>query len=66
MDVALQDVELSRVRDDEWVHFGDVLQLGHMETGGVLACDVEVKVTRLQPSVLYMPEVPEAEGPLCS
>lgn len=40
MGVALQEVELSKSRDDEHVHFGDVLQLVHLETGFVLSCDV--------------------------
>jgi hypothetical protein len=36
---ALQEVELSRVADDDYVHFGDVLQLVHIETSSVVACD---------------------------
>ncbi len=40
MGVALQEVELTKAQDDEYVHFGDTLQLVHVETSSVLACDV--------------------------
>jgi hypothetical protein len=33
MSTALAEVELSRAAADDYVHFGDVLQLVHLETG---------------------------------
>ena len=38
--MALQEVELTKVADDPYIHFGDVLQLVHLETGSVLSMDV--------------------------
>ncbi|KAJ9532387.1 hypothetical protein QJQ45_010424 [Haematococcus lacustris] len=38
--VALQEVELVTAANDGYVHFGDVLQCVHLESGSVLACDV--------------------------
>ncbi len=46
MSVALQEVELSKVQDDEFVHFGDVLQLVHVDSSSVLAVDVSDADTR--------------------
>lgn len=46
MAIALAEVELTRIRDDPYVHFGDLLQLVHGESGAALACDVEDKDTR--------------------
>eukprot|EP00798_Chlamydomonas_sp_ICE-L_P013735 gene13735-19635_t len=46
MGVALTHVELTKVADDPFVHFGDVLQLAHAETGCVLALDLGVRNTR--------------------
>ncbi len=36
---TLAEVELSRIADDPYVHFGDVVQLVHVDTGCVLAGD---------------------------
>ena len=44
MTVALAEVPMTRVRDDPYVHFGDVLQLLHVSTNSVLSVDVEAKV----------------------
>jgi hypothetical protein len=44
MAVALAGVELTRIRDDPYVHFGDLLQVVHASTGASLANDVEDKV----------------------
>uniref|UniRef100_A0A7S0X1Q8 Uncharacterized protein n=1 Tax=Chlamydomonas leiostraca TaxID=1034604 RepID=A0A7S0X1Q8_9CHLO len=41
MSTALQEVELSKTQDDPFAHFGDVIQLVHLETSSVLACDVD-------------------------
>jgi hypothetical protein len=35
---------MTKVRDDPYVHFGDVVQLLHVNTGCLLAVDVEDKV----------------------
>eukprot|EP00879_Flechtneria_rotunda_P021613 GHRR01022780.1.p1 GENE.GHRR01022780.1~~GHRR01022780.1.p1 ORF type:complete len:394 (+),score=136.20 GHRR01022780.1:107-1288(+) len=43
MRVALAEVEMTKIRDDPYVHFGDVLQLVHVDTGAVLSVDVEDK-----------------------
>jgi len=45
MSVALAEVELSKVQDDSFVHFGDLLQLLHVNTGVALAGDVNDKVS---------------------
>jgi hypothetical protein len=39
-------VQLTRVRDDPFVHYGDVVQLLHVESAAVLACDVQETVRR--------------------
>lgn len=44
MSTALAPVEMTKIRDDPYVHFGDVLQLVHVKTGCLLAVDVEDKV----------------------
>lgn len=41
---ALDEVELTKIRDDPYVHFGDVLQLVHVDTGCVLSVDTGTKV----------------------
>jgi hypothetical protein len=46
MSTALGEVELTRVRDDPYVHFGDVLQVVHLESGHVVAGDVSAADTR--------------------
>jgi hypothetical protein len=44
MQTACCPVEMTKVRDDPYVHFGDVVQLLHVNTGCLLAIDVEDKV----------------------
>lgn len=39
MAAALSDLELTKVADDPYIHFGDVVQLVHVDTGCVLAGD---------------------------
>lgn len=46
MSVALQEVDLTKTRDDEYVHFGDIVQLVHVDSSTVLACDVSDADTR--------------------
>eukprot|EP00798_Chlamydomonas_sp_ICE-L_P018594 gene18594-25106_t len=46
MSVALADLELTKMADDPYVHFGDIIQLVHLETGSVLACDLGERDTR--------------------
>lgn len=46
MSTALAEQELSKIRDDPYVHFGDVIQLVHVDTGTVLSSDVEDKDLR--------------------
>lgn len=41
MDVALAGVETSKVKDDSYVHFGDLVQMMHCDSGAVLSVDVE-------------------------
>jgi hypothetical protein len=45
--VTLAEVELTKVAPDEYVHFGDVLQLVHVETSAMLACDPSDTVSLL-------------------
>lgn len=47
MSTALAPVDMTKIRDDPYVHFGDVLQLVHVKTGCLLAVDVEDKVSSL-------------------
>lgn len=44
MQTACSPVEMTKVRDDPYVHFGDIVQLLHVNTGCLLAVDVEDKV----------------------
>eukprot|EP00878_Enallax_costatus_P043536 GHUV01051552.1.p1 GENE.GHUV01051552.1~~GHUV01051552.1.p1 ORF type:complete len:182 (+),score=32.28 GHUV01051552.1:140-685(+) len=46
MATALALVEMTKIRDDPYVHFGDILQLVHVKTGCLLAVDVEDKDPR--------------------
>ena len=43
MACALEEVELTKVANDDYIHFGDVIQLVHVETGHVVASDVNDK-----------------------
>lgn len=45
MSVALQEFPLTKVRDDEHVHFGDLVQIAQDTTGVVLSGDVMDKVS---------------------
>lgn len=44
MQATLMDVELTKVADDPYLHFGDVVQLVHVDTGCVVAGDPHEKV----------------------
>lgn len=44
MAVAMAPVQLSCIRDDGLVHFGDVVQLAHAPTGCSLAVNVHDRV----------------------
>ena len=37
-------VELTTVKADGYVHFGDVVQVCHATTGSTLACDIDEKI----------------------
>lgn len=41
MGIALAPVELTKAAADNFVHFGDVLQLVHCDSGAALSVDVE-------------------------
>ena len=43
MNKALAPVELTTVKADGYVHFGDVVQVCHATTGSTLACDIDDK-----------------------
>ena len=44
MQATLMDVELTKVADDPYLHFGDVVQLVHVDTGCVVAGDPNEQV----------------------
>jgi hypothetical protein len=44
MAIALQPVELTRIRAEDLVHIGDLVQLCNAHTPAVLACDIEDRV----------------------
>ena len=46
MSYALKEVELTKVSSDDFVHAGDLIQLVHVETGHVVASDVNDKDPR--------------------
>ncbi|KXZ51142.1 hypothetical protein GPECTOR_13g629 [Gonium pectorale] len=50
MGMSLGEVELTRVADDPYLHFGDVVQLVHVDTGCVLAGDPGDMASRNVPS----------------
>ncbi|KAL0027877.1 hypothetical protein WJX77_012447 [Trebouxia sp. C0004] len=45
--IALQPVNCSTVRNDDLVHFGDVLQLANVGAAAFLTCDIEDRDTRV-------------------
>ena len=63
MAVALQEVELTRVADEPYAHCGDVLQLVHVDTGYVLACDVGEKDLRPGEEACVATAAPEIRAP---
>lgn len=46
MGIALREVELTKAANDHFVHFGDLLQLVHCDSGAALAVDVEERDLR--------------------
>lgn len=44
MSKALKEVDLTKISDDPYVHFGDVLQLLQPDNHAVLCCNVDEKV----------------------
>ncbi|GMH40575.1 hypothetical protein BSKO_08479 [Bryopsis sp. KO-2023] len=46
MSIALRDFELTKIKEDEFVHYGDLIQLGNVESGAVLCGDIKDKDTR--------------------
>lgn len=63
MSTALQEVELTKVADDPYVHFGDVVQLVHLESGSVLACDVNDIDRRTGEEACAATAAPEVRAP---
>lgn len=63
MSTALSEVEMTKIRDDPYVHFGDVIQLVHVDTGTVLACDVEDKDMRPGELACAATAAPEIRAP---
>lgn len=47
MQTTLAETEMTRVVDDPYLHFGDVVQLVHLDTGCVLAADPSDRVGAL-------------------
>jgi hypothetical protein len=44
---------MTKVRGDPFVHFGDVVQLLHVNTGCLLAVDVEDKVRAAAAAIMH-------------
>lgn len=65
MALALNEVELSKVADDDLIHFGDVIQLMHVEKGYVIAGDVSEKDPRPAEEAVAATAAPEVRSP-CS
>lgn len=65
MACALQEVELTKVASDDYVHFGDLIQLVHVETGHVVASDVSDKDPRPNEEACSATAAPEVRSPCC-
>lgn len=63
MSMALSEVELTRVADDPYVHFGDLLQLVHLETGHAVASDVNDRDMRPGEEACAATAAPEVRAP---
>jgi hypothetical protein len=63
MSTALAEVELTKIADDPFVHFGDLLQLVHVETGHVLAGDVGEQDPRPAEEACAATAAPEVRAP---
>eukprot|EP00201_Polytomella_parva_P017578 CAMPEP_0175071794 /NCGR_PEP_ID=MMETSP0052_2-20121109/19464_1 /TAXON_ID=51329 ORGANISM="Polytomella parva, Strain SAG 63-3" /NCGR_SAMPLE_ID=MMETSP0052_2 /ASSEMBLY_ACC=CAM_ASM_000194 /LENGTH=401 /DNA_ID=CAMNT_0016339051 /DNA_START=18 /DNA_END=1223 /DNA_ORIENTATION=+ len=63
MEVALSEVELTTVAADGYVHFGDVLQFVHVDTGCVLSGDVSDKDSRPGEDSCTATAAPEVRAP---
>ncbi|GIL84233.1 hypothetical protein Vretimale_15863 [Volvox reticuliferus] len=62
---ALAEVELTRVADDPYLHFGDVVQLVHVDTGCVLAGDPADADTRPGEQACAATAAPDVRAPCC-
>lgn len=60
---TLAEVELSRIADDPYVHFGDVVQLVHVDTGCVLAGDPGEQDTRPGEQSCLASAAPDVRAP---
>lgn len=45
MSIALHEYPLTKIRDDEYVHFGDLVQIAQATHGAALSGDVMDKVS---------------------
>mmetsp|Transcript_17107 Transcript_17107/g.36945 ORF Transcript_17107/g.36945 Transcript_17107/m.36945 type:complete len:401 (-) Transcript_17107:72-1274(-) len=63
MATALAEVELTKVADDGYVHFGDVIQLVHLETAATLACDIGDRDIRPGEEACAATAAPEVRSP---
>ncbi|KAF5831151.1 flagellar associated protein [Dunaliella salina] len=63
MSAALQEVELTKAADDPFVHYGDSIQLIHLDTSCVLACDVGDKDPRPGEKACAATGAPEIRAP---
>ncbi|WIA11012.1 hypothetical protein OEZ85_011166 [Tetradesmus obliquus] len=64
MQTACSPVEMTKVRDDPYVHFGDIVQLLHVNTGCLLAVDVEDKEPVTRNTFLITKYIPSKPTPL--
>lgn len=58
MAIALQPVDLTTIRGDGFVHFGDVLQLANVGSAAFLTCDIEDRVCLYLCLISYLQQVP--------
>ncbi|GFR43092.1 hypothetical protein Agub_g4100 [Astrephomene gubernaculifera] len=65
MSTALEEVELTRVADDPYLHFGDVVQLVHVDTGCVLAGDPGDADSRPGENSCASTAAPDVRAPCC-
>ncbi|KAG2423989.1 hypothetical protein HXX76_014815 [Chlamydomonas incerta] len=63
MAATLADLDLTKVADDPYIHFGDVVQLVHVDTGCVLAGDPADADTRTGESTCAATAAPDVRAP---